>query len=101
MKLLEQFSFRDQIVRPIRSAAADSERPQTLLNFNSLEALRRAFVAAIKSIEIAANIGLSEPPAVASGASVSSGLSIGEGPPATAGGSHTKLSTFIEEVRRS
>ena len=48
MKLLEDFSFRDQITRPIRSAVEDEELPQAMLNYNSLEALRRAFVAAIK-----------------------------------------------------
>ena len=56
MKLLEQFSFRDQITRPIRSAVEDEELPQAMLNYHSLEALRRAFAAAIKSIEIAATM---------------------------------------------
>src|SRR5207247_307949 len=65
MKLLDQFSFREQIAKPIRSAVEDRELPQAMLNFNSLESLRRAFVAAIKSIEIAASV--SEPPAVAGG----------------------------------
>ena len=76
MKLLEDFSFRVQITRPIRSAAEDEELPQAMLNYNSLEALRRAFVAAIKSIELAATIN---------GASTES----------------TSLATFIEEVRRA
>ena len=57
MKLLEQFNFRDQIAWPIRNSIEDHELPQAILNYNSLEALRRAFVAAIKSIEIAATIG--------------------------------------------
>ena len=56
MRLLEQFSFRDQIAWPIRNSIEDRELPQAILNYNSLEALRRAFVAAIKSIEIAATI---------------------------------------------
>jgi len=105
MKLLDQFCFRKQIARPIRSAVEDRELPQAMLNFNSLESLRRAFVAAIKSIEIAAT--LSEPPAVAGGsntpavARLSGPAAVTEGgPPATAGGSDTKLATFIEEVRR-
>ncbi|MGH9873366.1 MAG: PD-(D/E)XK nuclease family protein [Pyrinomonadaceae bacterium] len=82
MKLLEEFSFRRQVTRPIRSVTEDEELPQAMLNYNSLEALRRAFVAAIKSIEIAATIqsagsaSLSQPPIV-------------------------KLATFIEEVRRA
>jgi len=77
MKLLEQFNFRDQIAWPIRNSIEDRDLPQAILNFNSLEALRRAFVAAIKSIEIAASIGRpeKEPPAI-------------------------KLATFLEEVRR-
>ncbi len=77
MKLLEQFGFRDQIARPIRNSIEDRELPQAILNYNSLEALRRAFVAAIKSIEIAATIGppKKEPLAI-------------------------KLATFLEEVRR-
>lgn len=78
MKLLDDFSFRDQISRPVRSVTDDEELPQAMLNYNSLEALRRAFAAAIKSIEIAATIG---------GASTD--------PPVTT------LSTFIEEVRRA
>jgi RecB family exonuclease len=117
MKLLEQFSFRDQITRPIRSAVEDEELPQVMLNYNSLEALRRAFVAAIKSIEIAATIPsaspalasgpdfVSEPPALAGGS-----FRRTTSPPANAGGSDktpagkpakTTLATFLEEVRRS
>ncbi|MCM3874681.1 MAG: hypothetical protein ND895_28645, partial [Pyrinomonadaceae bacterium] len=76
MKLLEQFNFRDQIARPIRNSIEDRELPQAILNYNSLEALRRAFVAAIKSIEIAATI---DPPEVVP---------------------VIKLATFLEEVRR-
>jgi len=87
MKLLDQFCFRKQIARPIRSAVEDRELPQAMLNFNSLESLRRAFVAAIKSIEIAAT--LSEPPAVAGGFGIPPG-----------GAPSTKLATFIDEVRR-
>jgi superfamily I DNA/RNA helicase len=77
MKLLEQFSFRDQIARPIRNSIEDRELPPAILNYNSLEGLRRAFVAAIKSIEIAASI---DPSA--------------EKPPVIS------LATFIDEVRR-
>ena len=93
MKLLEDLSFRDQITRPIRIAVEDEELPRAMLNYNSLEALRRAFVAAIKSIEIAA---MSEPPASAGGLELTP-----RWPPAYAGGSDTKLATFIEEVRRA
>ncbi|HEV7744501.1 MAG TPA: PD-(D/E)XK nuclease family protein [Pyrinomonadaceae bacterium] len=76
MKLLESLSFRDRITRPVRSATEDDELPRAMLNYNSLEALRRAFVAAIKSIEMAAAIAAPE-------------------------STPTRLSTFIEEVRRA
>jgi len=72
MRLLDRFGFRDQITEPVRKAPDEEELPQVMVNFNALEALRRAFVAAIKSIEIASNT-------VAS----------------------TRLSTFLTEVRRS
>ena len=115
MNLLEQFSFSDQITRPIRSAVEDEELPQAMLNYHSLEALRRAFAAAIKSIEIAAT--LSEPPASAGGPvfavvraddppANAGGSDKYSGPPANAGGSDkseptkTTLATFITEVRR-
>jgi hypothetical protein len=52
--------------------ADEQQLPQVMLNFNALEALRRAFMAAIKSIDLAANS------------------------PAK-----TRLSTFLQEVRRS
>jgi ATP-dependent helicase/DNAse subunit B len=105
LKLLEQFSFRDQITRPVRRTVEDEELPQVILNYNSLEALRRAFVVAIKSIEIAET--MSEPPASMGSLSflVSSSAKRSE-PSADAGGSDkigvdTSLATFIEEVRRS
>jgi ATP-dependent helicase/DNAse subunit B len=106
MKLLEEFSFRDQITRPIRSTVEDEELPQAMLNYNSLEALRRAFVAAIKSVEIAATIqaaptakaggpgGLSKPPALAI-----ESISPVERPAAEP--TRTTLAVFLEEVRRS
>ncbi len=103
MMLFDQLSFREQIERPVRSSIAEEELPRALLNFNSLEALRRSFVAAIKSIEFAAH--LSEPPASAGGSEIASGQT--KAPPADAGGSDkpntqpTNLATFIEEVRRS
>jgi ATP-dependent helicase/DNAse subunit B len=71
MGLFEQFSFREQIARRVKNLVEDEELPQAMLNFNSLEALRRAFAAAIKSIEIAA-----------------------------ANESATRMSTFVEEARR-
>lgn len=80
MKLLEEFSFRRRIADPIRKVGEAEELPQAMINYNSLEALRRAFVAAIKGIEIAASIQ-------------------SEGEPNHP--SATKLATFIEEVRRA
>ena len=131
MKLLDQFCYRAQIIRPARDAVADQELPQAMLNFKSLEVLRRALVTAIKSIEIvnseqwavgsgqgavgseqwAVSSGqwavgseqVSEPPAVAGEPCplATAGGSLLTGPAAPAGGCDTKLATFIEEVRRS
>ena len=115
MKLLDEFSFREQVTEPVRNAAEDEELPHAILNYNSLEALRRAFVVAIKSIEIAATLSaggasvLSEPPASAGGSWERT--SAEKKPPAHAGGSDkpkahtgaadtTTLATFVEEVRR-
>ena len=52
MNLLEHFGFREQITRPTRTSTDEQALPQVMLNFNALESLRRAFVAAIKSIEM-------------------------------------------------
>lgn len=79
MKLLDQLCFREQIVRPLRRVAEERELPQALLNLNSLEALRRAMVAAIKSIEI-----------------VSQSI-----PRHSEKRESTRLATFVAEVRRS
>jgi ATP-dependent helicase/DNAse subunit B len=92
MNLLDRLSFRDQITLPVRSAVEDDELPQAMLNYHSLEALRRAFAAAIKSIEIAA---LSVPPASAGGP-LTSMSAVKQY--ADAGG--TDLPTFVAEVRR-
>jgi ATP-dependent helicase/DNAse subunit B len=73
MRLFVQLCFREQIAQPIRRSLADQELPQAMLNFNSLEALRRAFAAAIKSIVL---------------------TSANEDPISV------RLDTFIEEVRR-
>ena len=53
MRLLDRFGFQEQIAEPARRAREEEQLPQVMLNFNALEALRRAFVAAIKSVEIA------------------------------------------------
>ena len=71
MRLLDRFGFRDQISEPAKRSTDEKQLPQVMLNFNALEALRRAFIAAIKSIELA-----------------------GKSP-------SVKLSIFMQEVRRS
>ena len=52
MRLLDRFGFRDQIAEPANRENDEAQLPQVMLNFNALEALRRAFVAALKSIEL-------------------------------------------------
>ena len=52
MRLLDRFGFRDQIAEPANRENDETQLPQVMLNFNALEALRRAFVAAMKSIDI-------------------------------------------------
>ncbi len=52
MRLLDRLGFREQITEPARKSTAEQQLPQVMLNFNALESLRRAFLAAIKSIEI-------------------------------------------------
>ena len=58
MRLLEDLSFRQQVTKPIRSANDNHELPRLILNFNSLEAVRRSFVAAIRSIQAVWGQGL-------------------------------------------
>jgi ATP-dependent helicase/DNAse subunit B len=71
MKLLEQFQFSQQVNRPVRHTE-DDELPLATLDLHALESLRRAFVTAIKSIQL-----------VAPGAN-----------------ENTPLTTVIDEVRR-
>ena len=71
MRLFDRLGFRDQIAEPARKSTDEQQLPQVMLNFNALEALRRAFVAAIKSIELTGNAA------------------------------STRLATFLQEVRRS
>ena len=94
MRLLDRFGFSEQIAEPARHSTDEDQLPQVMLNFNSLEALRRAFVAAIKSIEIGSAGGS---PANVPGATLTSRA--GEPPalPLTT----ARLSTFLQEVRRS
>jgi len=96
MRLLDQLQFPAQIASPARSSTAEEDLPQIMLNFNALESLRRAFVAAIKSIEIAAKgtdlLGPHASRVQQSGATTGT---------RDACGPSIRLSTFIEEVRRS
>src|SRR4030095_1331604 len=58
IRLLDQLGFREQIARPTRNSNDDRALPHVMLNFNSFESLRRAFVAAIKSIEMSDKLQL-------------------------------------------
>jgi ATP-dependent helicase/DNAse subunit B len=73
MRLLSRLGYREQIVEPTRTSTDDQELPQVMLNLNALESIRRALVAAVKSIEFT---------------SVESAVE------------NIKLSVFLQEVRR-
>ncbi len=78
LRLLDQLQLDRQIRRPISRLIDERELPQVMLDLRGLEALRRAFVAAIKSIEIAeATL------------------------PVNDGAARLRLSTFLDEVTRS
>ena len=51
MKLLDQFQFSQQVSRPVRQTE-DEELPRATLDLHALEGLRRAFLTAIKSIQL-------------------------------------------------
>jgi len=83
MRLLSRLGYREQIVEPTRTSTDDQELPQVMLNLNALESIRRALVAAVKSIEITS-------------AEERTGQEGGNAPaPIT-----VKLSVFLQEVRR-
>lgn len=52
MTLLDRLQFSTQISKPVRASLEESELPYVMLDVRGLEALRRALVAAVKSIEI-------------------------------------------------
>jgi len=60
-KVLEQLGFREQVAGPLRESLADQNLPVTMLNYNSLEALRRALAATVKSIEFAGTARILRP----------------------------------------
>jgi ATP-dependent helicase/DNAse subunit B len=108
MRLLDQLQFPAQIALPTRSNGAEEDLPQIMLNFNALESLRRAFVAAIKSIEIAKGTDTLGPHASRVHQTLATGCTRdacgpSDGPSDTGARPHlvTRLSTFIEEVTRS
>ena len=72
-RLLSRLGFREQIAEPTRTSNDEQELPQVMLNLNALESIRRAMVAAVRSIEIS---------------SLESAVE------------NTKLSVFLQEVRR-
>lgn len=50
-KVLDQFQFSQQVSRPVRQTE-DDELPRATLDLHALEGLRRAFMTAIKSIQL-------------------------------------------------
>ncbi len=61
MSLLDRLQYSRQIRRPVRRGIEESELPHVMLELRGLEGLRRAFVAAVKSIDITALIDTNEP----------------------------------------
>jgi hypothetical protein len=94
MRILDQFGFRDQITKPTRVSTDTSELTQVMLNFNSLESLRRALLAAIKSIEMSMSDKLQF-------VATSSTPTFEDPPDKLKLIGHCSLQTFISEVRRS
>jgi ATP-dependent helicase/DNAse subunit B len=80
MRLLGRLGFREQIVEPTRTSSDDQELPQVMLNLNAMESIRRALLAAVKSIETTEERTSQEG---------------GNAPAPT-----TRLSIFLQEVRR-
>ncbi len=56
MSLLDRLQFSTQIRKPARGALEESELPHVMIDLRGLEALRRALVSAVKSIEVTAAI---------------------------------------------
>jgi hypothetical protein len=61
MKLLDQFQFSRQVSRPVRHTE-DEELPRAILDLHALEGLRRAFLTAIKSIQLTQPASLEKAP---------------------------------------
>lgn len=75
MWLLEQLQFSTQIRKPARRALEDTQLPHVMLDVRGLEALRRAFLVALKSIEVTSTLSAEANP-------------------------QTKLGVFLDEVAR-
>jgi ATP-dependent helicase/DNAse subunit B len=86
MSLLDQLEFSNQVSRPLIKTRASTDVPQTTLDIRGLESLRRAFAAAVRSFQLAAQV-VSEARASARAPGKSSNA--------------IKLSSFIDEVERS
>ncbi|HUS11933.1 MAG TPA: PD-(D/E)XK nuclease family protein, partial [Pyrinomonadaceae bacterium] len=78
MSLLERLQFSAQIRKPTRDPLDESELPYVVLDLRGLEALRRSFLAAVKSIEVTAPVDPADPDAP-----------------------QARLSTFLGEVARA
>ena len=95
MRLLSRLGYREQIVEPTRTSTDDQELPQVMLNLNALESIRRALVAAVKSIEFTS---AEEKTSQEAGTSHEERTSQegGNAPAPTT----VKLSVFLQEIRR-
>lgn len=62
VKLLGQLQFYPETRKPMRRLPDENELPHAMLDLRGLEALRQAFVAAIKSFEIAGTVLPNRPP---------------------------------------
>lgn len=78
MALLERLQFSSQIRKPARVVFDESQLPHVMLDLRGLEALRRAFVAAVKSIELTSFVDPEKP-----------------------GSSNARLTSFLGEVIRA
>jgi ATP-dependent helicase/DNAse subunit B len=98
MRLLDQLGFREQASRLTSLTDDERDLPEVMLNYSALESLRRGFVAAIKSIELAHSLQS----AVDSSTDTTpdEGLPFQENDEQKQFG-HARLSTFIAEVRRA
>jgi ATP-dependent helicase/DNAse subunit B len=92
MSLLDRLEFSNQVSRPLIETRGSTDVPQTTLDIRGLESLRRAFAAAVRSFQLAAQVVSAARPL---------GTARQEEPLLTRGLlTPTKLSSFIDEVER-